>query len=389
MPIAMQLRTHAMNLFLRSEEKGLSLLQVVPMKEAWKWACSQRIAAGVNKQASSGAVCDFLVNLHVEYAEDKAECQPLQEIHGDKFVERRRESRKFRGEMFTRQSVEALLENTEAEKFKLVYTCPPVAPNEAAKYGRVICSHNACFIAGRYNKFSRELSQTPWVVEGDRRMEGSVQELISKSLETIAKSKSSKFLSSGREDVDVRTLGRGRPFAIELADPHRTQFTAEDLAELQKSINKSSNMLIAVRDLQLINKDELVELKSGEEEKCKDYEAFCVSLGAPVDPQKLEALQTMKDIVLSQKTPIRVLHRRPLATRSRTVFSMAATVVDEMHFKLKLRTQAGTYIKEFVHGDFGRTLPNLGTLLGTPVDILALDVQQLVIADLILLASEE
>jgi tRNA pseudouridine synthase 10 len=32
-------------------------------------------------------------------------------------------------------------------------------------------------------------------------------------------------------------------------------------------------------------------------------------------------------------------------------------------------------VKEFVHGDFGRTLPNLCTLLGAQVDILALDVQ--------------
>jgi len=45
-------------------------------------------------------------------------------------------------------------------------------------------------------------------------------------------------------------------------------------------------------------------------------------------------------------------------------------------FKLDIKTQAGTYIKEFVHGDFGRTQPSLGQLLGgVQVDILALDVQ--------------
>ena len=38
-------------------------------------------------------------------------------------------------------------------------------------------------------------------------------------------------------------------------------------------------------------------------------------------------------------------------------------------------TQAGTYIKEFVHGDFGRTVPNLRTILGVQVDIVALDVE--------------
>lgn len=44
-------------------------------------------------------------------------------------------------------------------------------------------------------------------------------------------------------------------------------------------------------------------------------------------------------------------------------------------FQLHLTTQAGTYIKEFVHGDLGRTIPNLGEILGCEVDIIALDVE--------------
>ena len=37
-------------------------------------------------------------------------------------------------------------------------------------------------------------------------------------------------------------------------------------------------------------------------------------------------------------------------------------------------TQAGTYVKEFVHSDFGRTCPSVGSLLGCEADILQLDV---------------
>ena len=32
-------------------------------------------------------------------------------------------------------------------------------------------------------------------------------------------------------------------------------------------------------------------------------------------------------------------------------------------FILHLSTSAGTYVKEFVHGDFGRTIPNLSSIL--------------------------
>lgn len=34
----------------------------------------------------------------------------------------------------------------------------------------------------------------------------------------------------------------------------------------------------------------------------------------------------------------------------------------------------GRYIKEFVHGDFGRTDPSLRTLIDAPIDIIELDV---------------
>jgi tRNA pseudouridine synthase 10 len=37
-------------------------------------------------------------------------------------------------------------------------------------------------LSGRYNKFSRELPQTPWLVDGVRKMETSVEELITDNL---------------------------------------------------------------------------------------------------------------------------------------------------------------------------------------------------------------
>lgn len=54
---------------------------------------------------------------------------------------------------------------------------------------------------------------------------------------------------------------------------------------------------------------------------------------------------------------------------------MEVTPLTSGQFKLRLSTQAGTYVKEFVHGDFDRTIPNLTSILGTEIDILALDVE--------------
>jgi tRNA pseudouridine synthase 10 len=77
------------------------------------------------------------------------------------------------------------------------------------------------------------LSQTPWVVDGKRKSEFSVEELICKPINEAVLATEWRFSASGREDVDVRMLGNGRPFVIEFINPHRVNFTREQLNQLQ------------------------------------------------------------------------------------------------------------------------------------------------------------
>lgn len=62
-----------------------------------------------------------------------------------------------------------------------------------------------------------------------------------------------KFSSSGREDVDVRCLGNGRPFVVEFINPQRTKLSREEITSMQLTINTSTK-LIRVRDLQIVEK---------------------------------------------------------------------------------------------------------------------------------------
>ncbi|CAE7898703.1 Pus10 [Symbiodinium sp. KB8] len=87
------------------------------------------------------------------------------------------------------------------------------------------------------------------------------------------------------------------------------------------------------------------------------------------------AVATSEAFEVNQKTPLRVLHRRALATRPKTVFSLGLEVLNPHYFKLRVCAQAGMYIKEFVHGDLGRTIPSMRSLLGGQVEILQLDVE--------------
>lgn len=65
------------------------------------------------------------------------------------------------------------------------------------------------YIGGRYRKLSRDLSQTPWILNGKRMKEESVQEIICKvicpffGLDLEEQKEMVIFMGSGREDVDV------------------------------------------------------------------------------------------------------------------------------------------------------------------------------------------
>ena len=39
------------------------------------------------------------------------------------------------------------------------------------------------FVAGRYNKFARNISQTPWLLDGDKKIADSVEGFIVESLQ--------------------------------------------------------------------------------------------------------------------------------------------------------------------------------------------------------------
>lgn len=107
-------------------------------------------------------------------------------------------------------------------------------------------------------------------------------------------------------------------------------------------------------------------LKDGEETKSKHYGALCcLPEGMSVSQEVLDTLNNYPvPVVLNQKTPIRVLHRRSMSTRKRTIYEMKATRINVSDaptnlFKLQVTTQAGTYVKEFVHGKFSLDIPSV------------------------------
>ncbi|KAG7464310.1 tRNA pseudouridine synthase Pus10 [Solea senegalensis] len=371
LPAQLCVREHSCWLHVKKEvrEKGLLLDKddVIPLKEAFKWIVQGPIA---KELGGVSVVTKSALEVAVEFTHQPtdADCHFLASACPDCF-----KPTKNKQSVFTRMAVVKALEKISDAKFLRLFACPPPQPSSCCVPQGVHCLHLSVFIAGRYNKFCRSLPQTPWVIDGERRMESSVEELIAAPVLSAFRADGFNFSSSGREDVDVRTLGNGRPFAMELLNPHRARLNHEEMKQLQQSINVSSDK-IRVRDLQIVSREAMSRMKEGEEEKTKSYTAL-IWTRKPIKSEDIAFISDIKELTLDQKTPLRVLHRRALAVRQRVVHSMNVRFMDAHHFHLELKTQAGTYIKEFVHGDFGRTKPNLCELLKTDTDILELDVE--------------
>ncbi|CAM9203658.1 unnamed protein product [Chrysoparadoxa australica] len=172
-------------------------------------------------------------------------------------------------------------------------------------------------------------------------------------------------------------LGNGRPFVLELVNPKPTLATLEgELAALEAAVNadkgKNTGLPVTAKHFVTVGQEVYSELQAGSEGKRKHYCAV-VWVSKGIQRDDLDKL-AVEDLEIMQKTPVRVVHRRPLLVRPRTVYTMKAEWLSNHFFILRLTTSAGFYIKEFVHGDLGRTSPSIPSLLGCRADILQLDV---------------
>jgi hypothetical protein len=103
------------------------------------------------------------------------------------------------------------------------------------------------FVGGRYLKLARHIAQTPWVVNGARLAESSVQECASGPIMRETRADECVLVGAGREDADVRMLGTGRPFFLEVRNPRRTEVDAVVLAEEVNRAHRGRVQLSRVR----------------------------------------------------------------------------------------------------------------------------------------------
>ncbi|OGI12308.1 hypothetical protein A3K64_01830 [Candidatus Micrarchaeota archaeon RBG_16_36_9] len=221
---------------------------------------------------------------------------------------------------------------------------------------------NSLYILGCYQKLKRGIPQSKWGTPG--KYSTSVQEMVAKPLMKVTHGKGNSFHGMGREDVDARCLG-WRPFIIEIAEPKKRFI---NLKQIQKEINKSRK--IKVDKLKFSDKFTVVRIKS--EKGDKTYRLM-VDFDKPVEKSDLRKLKSLLGVI-SQQTPVRVMHRRADMTRRRMVKEMKFKQISKKRIELTVRTSAGLYVKELVTGDNGRTRPSVSEILNVKAIPKKLDV---------------
>ncbi len=248
--------------------------------------------------------------------------------------------------------------------------------------GRVETTVLPLYVRGRYRKLDRTLPQTRWPC---RRCRGrgcdscggtgktypeSVEELVGAPLLRATGGEGTRFHGMGREDIDARMLGRGRPFVLEVVRPHRRTI---DLVAVAAELAASAAGRVEVLDLAFAEAPDVVRVKEAAPEK-----SYRVGVVGNVPVAKVnEALDLALARAIAQRTPARVAHRRADRVRTRRIVAAHLVDVAEGRFTLDLRTEAGTYVKEWVEGDGGRTEPSLSGLLGVPLRVDFLDVTEI------------
>ncbi len=218
-------------------------------------------------------------------------------------------------------------------------------------------------IYGRYRKLVRGLPQTKWPSGKYRE---SVEEIIARPIMEITGGTGHALHGMGREDIDVRMLGNGRPFVIEIKRP-RKRFL--DLKELERIINRYAEGKVEVTDLKFATKEDIRKIK---ETKAKKRYRVAVRVDASEEEIK-SALKKLKGKI-RQRTPRRVAHRRADKLRVREVYDIHLVAKENDAWVIEILAESGTYIKELMHGDEGRTRPSLAEILGRDVEVVYLDV---------------
>lgn len=225
----------------------------MPIKDVIKNIVNTRLSDELHMEFHPDGL---MINIFFSIDNEILMMEKLESVAPELMVERNKQRKKFRTEIVSRNYFEKFFtpKNVNLERFRQKFPVPPESPTNVMQLDKITFTGPTVFVAGRYNKFSRDLSQSPWILSGKRMTEGSVQEIIVDVVAPYFKVSDCAvtFMSSGREDVDMRCLGRGRPFVLEIMNSAKTILDPTKAIEMEQKVKTSQ--LVSIQDLQMVRR---------------------------------------------------------------------------------------------------------------------------------------
>ncbi len=248
---------------------------------------------------------------------------------------------------------------------------PDVVVEVSVPAGKASLRFTHILIEGAYRKLARRISQALWLHRG--RDDGpyfSVEEAL-QPLGVLLKGAEVVLHASGREDIDVRMLGTGRPMVVEVKE---ARIRYPELRNLEEAVNSYARGLVNVKLGNFVGRQEVRQLKTREARKYKTYKALVYVEGTVTDNDLQRLEEEFAGRSVRQRTPRRVRHRRPDIIRERVVVEVRTRRLGDNVFEALITAEGGLYIKELVSGDGGDTTPSFSEILGSNAHCVELDV---------------
>lgn len=225
--------------------------------------------------------------------------------------------------------------------------------------GTVQISNRSLFIYGRYRKLIRGIPQTKW-----EHYPETVEDIIVRPIMEQSGGTGHALHGMGREDIDARCLAQ-RPFVAEIENPVKRKL---DLEKIRREVNGTRK--VEIHALHYSDKSEVRAVKSARPKKTY---RLIVEFEKPLGDSDIKKAKKLVGMI-KQRTPERVSHRRADLIRKRRLYSISAKKISKRRAEITVKCEAGMYAKELMHGDSGRTNPNLAELLGNKAKVLEFDV---------------
>jgi len=223
-PSAILIRQHVYCMHVRTLLKDSELPKAwkpLALKEAFQLAIAGSLSSllgGARQEQTSAA--DGCGRLRIEAEFRHEESAGMKELllpgNHKKAVRGKPQRGERRGQMQDIENTNAVTAElvkissaTLFAKFPFPLSAATTSPDLTVKVER-----DSVFVGGSYCKYSRSVSQSPWN-SAHGNVCDSVQTLVLKEVGPLFRADEAKFVGSGREDLDVRMLGEGRPFFLE------------------------------------------------------------------------------------------------------------------------------------------------------------------------------